>query len=99
MRALALLALVGLVVAGACSSAPAPPAPAGSNPAPAAPASAPGAAAAPTTPPTPASVRYGIAATSLNFLPARMAVEQGFYKQYGLDVDVVQIAAGSQSAA
>ncbi len=97
MRPIALLAAVGLVAAAACSSASPTPAPTAAPSQPAA--AAPTAAAPPTTTPTPASVRYGIAATSLNFLPARMAVEQGFYKQYGLDVEILQIAAGAQSAA
>jgi NitT/TauT family transport system substrate-binding protein len=101
MRALTLLALLGLAGAAACSSAttppPAPPATANAVAAPAA--SAPTAGTEATTPPETASVRYGIAATSLNFLPARMAVEQGFYKQYGLEVEILQIAPSAQAAA
>ncbi len=103
MRAFALLALAALIATSACSSAaPAPtPTTASKAPAPSAAPTVAGApvAAAPTATPAPVSVRYGIAATSLNFIPARMAVEQGYYKQYGIDVEILQIAAGAQSAA
>jgi NitT/TauT family transport system substrate-binding protein len=99
MRGLGCLVTAGILLGSCGSPSPPPAAPAASGPPPAATASGAAPAAAPTAPPAPVSVRYGIAATSLNFLPARMAVEQGFYKQYGLDVDVVQIAAGSQTAA
>jgi ABC-type nitrate/sulfonate/bicarbonate transport system substrate-binding protein len=98
MRAFALLALAALIATGACSSAAPAPTPTTASQAPAA-SAAPPVAAAPTATPAPVSVRYGIAATSLNFIPARMAVEQGFYKQYGIDVEILQIAAGAQSAA
>ena len=96
MRGLGSLLIAGILLGSCASPSPQPAAPAASAPPPAATASGAAPAAAPTAPPAPVSVRYGIAATSLNFLPARMAVEQGFYKQYGLDVDVVQIAAGSR---
>src|SRR5207248_8880492 len=102
MRGLGYLITAGILLGSCASPSPQPAAPAASAPAPATTASGATAAtpvAAPTAAPAPVSVRYGIAATSLNFLPARMAVEQGFYRQYGLDVDVVQIAAGSQTAA
>jgi ABC-type nitrate/sulfonate/bicarbonate transport system substrate-binding protein len=110
MRAV-VLALLSLVLAGACASPSPQPGAAGPSggaaagagaSAPAAPAaSAPGSAAGggPTTAPAPVTVRYGIAATSLNFLPARMAVEQGFYRKYGLEVEILQLPAGSMAAA
>src|SRR5205823_3740963 len=79
MRALGYLTILGFLVGGCATAAPSAPAPAPTQAsAPSAPVASSAAApvAAPTTPPAPASVRYGIAATSLNFIAARMAVEQ-----------------------
>jgi ABC-type nitrate/sulfonate/bicarbonate transport system substrate-binding protein len=47
----------------------------------------------------PVAVKVGIAATSLNFLPAKVAVEQGLYREYGLDVELVLVGAGVAAAA
>jgi ABC-type nitrate/sulfonate/bicarbonate transport system substrate-binding protein len=62
---------------------------------------APSAASAPAALPTPAQavpIKYGIQATSLNFLPAKIAIEQGFYRQYGFDVDLLLVGAGVAAA-
>src|SRR5215211_6468431 len=42
---------------------------------------------------------YGYAATSLSFLPMKVAVEQGLYRQYGYDVEPVLVGAGVMAAA
>jgi NitT/TauT family transport system substrate-binding protein len=92
-----LLGLVtALLLAAACAPASRPAAERPAASAPAAPAS-PAVGASP--PPAPVAVKVGIAATSLNFLPAKVAVEQGFYRQYGLDVELVLVGAGVAAAA
>src|SRR5437868_3895750 len=101
------LSMLGvLLVALACApAAPSPAAPKaiGTAPATAAAASAPVASApaiaAAAATPAPVAVKYGIAATSLNFIAQQVAVDQGIYRQNGLDVELVQIGAGVMGAA
>ncbi|MBX5490025.1 MAG: ABC transporter substrate-binding protein [Chloroflexi bacterium] len=99
MRVRLVLGILGALIAvGACAPAsrPATDSAAASPPASASP--SPVAAASPTVA-APVAVKVGIAATSLNFLPAKVAVEHGFYRQYGLDVELVLVGAGVAAAA
>lgn len=89
--------LAALLLAGACAPAGRP-ATSDATGALATTAQAPEAASTPTAA-APVAVKVGIAATSLNFLPAKVAVEQGFYRQYGLDVELVLVGAGVAAAA
>jgi ABC-type nitrate/sulfonate/bicarbonate transport system substrate-binding protein len=74
-----------LVLPAACASTPATVnAPPAASPAPGAPAAA--------SPPELVPVRYGYAATSLVFITMKVAVEQGFYRQYGLAMEPVLTA-------
>src|SRR5262245_55795838 len=56
-------------------------------------------AAAPTSAPAPVSLRYGYAATSIVLLAQKVAVEQGIYRQHGLDVELLLRGAGVMAAA
>lgn len=94
----AILALLLLAACGPASApAAAPPAPPAPQP-PSQPAAA-APAPAPTAPPEPVHIRYGHAATSLSFLTMKVALEQGFYRQYGLEVEPVLLGAGVMAAA
>jgi ABC-type nitrate/sulfonate/bicarbonate transport system substrate-binding protein len=92
---------VAVLLALACTPTP-PPAPASAGAAPgmvAAAAAPPEAGPAVSPAPTPVPIRYGISATSLTFIAARTAVEQGLFRRYGLDVELIQVAAGAMAAA
>ncbi|HLH26059.1 MAG TPA: ABC transporter substrate-binding protein [Chloroflexota bacterium] len=90
-RRLALGLALGLLVA-ACSRAPAPTPPAAAaGPAPAAPAAAP-----PASPPaTLLPVRAAFTSFSASAAPWWMAQEGGYFREQGLAVDLVQVAAGA----
>src|SRR5437868_8018774 len=100
-----LLAL--LLAVSACAPAAPPPSSAGA-PAPVPPgAGAPAATAAgdttavatPNSAPAPVSLRYGYSATSIVLLAQKIAVEQGIYRQHGLDVELLLMGAGVMAAA
>ncbi len=87
------LGLIALLLA-ACAPA-ASPGPTSSAP----PAAGQGPALAATSTPAPVTVRYAYPATSLVFLAQKVALEQGFYRQYGLEVEMVLVGAGVMAAA
>jgi ABC-type nitrate/sulfonate/bicarbonate transport system substrate-binding protein len=94
--ALALVLLSLAIVACAPAASPPPAAPA--KPAPGA-LGATAAPAAPTAAPAPVSLRYAYSATSIVFLPQKIAREQGIYLKYGLDVEQLLMGAGVMAAA
>ena len=53
----------------------------------------------PTSAPTPVSLRYGYSAASIVLLAQKIAVEQGIYRQHGLDVELLLMGAGIMAAA
>jgi ABC-type nitrate/sulfonate/bicarbonate transport system substrate-binding protein len=85
--------VASLLVACAVTVSPGPP-PASAPPA-AGQEPAPAAASAP----APVRVRYAYPATSLVFLAQKVALEHGFYRQYGLEVEMVLVGAGVMAAA
>jgi ABC-type nitrate/sulfonate/bicarbonate transport system substrate-binding protein len=104
MRYVAWTALL-LLALGAAACGPSPPAPPASGP-PVAPAGASARAAAgapgapqPSPAPTPVALRYGYSATSIVLLPLKVAVDHGFYREQGLEVEQVLIGAGVMAAA
>jgi ABC-type nitrate/sulfonate/bicarbonate transport system substrate-binding protein len=109
---LACLGIVALLVAGGCGPTSAQPQPAAKSSPPGQPtsaatgpsvaqpaASAPAAAPAPAPPAEPVALKYAYAATSLSYLPMKIAVEQGLYRQYGLEVEPILVGAGVMAAA
>jgi ABC-type nitrate/sulfonate/bicarbonate transport system substrate-binding protein len=111
-HSLARLGIAALLLVAACGPSTGAPQPAAKSGAPGQPpASSGGAAPAGTpaggatgatssgTPQQMVSMKYGYAATSLSFLPMKVAVEQGLYRQYGYDVEPVLVGAGVMAAA
>jgi NitT/TauT family transport system substrate-binding protein len=87
-----LLALLAVALALACAP-PTPPAsaPAGERPTAASPAAAAQAPAAQTPPtPQPASLRLHLPSRSTSYLPWYVAIEQGYFKEQNLDVEILQ---------
>jgi ABC-type nitrate/sulfonate/bicarbonate transport system substrate-binding protein len=58
-----------------------------------------GGAVSPTATPAPVAVRYAYSATSIVFLAQKVALEQGIYRQHGLDVEQILMGAGVMAAA
>jgi ABC-type nitrate/sulfonate/bicarbonate transport system substrate-binding protein len=85
-----------LVLLSCAPVAPAPPS--ASAPAATAAGGTPAAAMPPSAPPL-VSLRYGYAATSIVLLAQKIAVEQGIYRQHGLDVGLLLMGAGVMAAA
>lgn len=83
------LALAGLACASAGSTARPPAGAADSAPA----------VGAPTATPAPVALRYAYSASSVVFLPQKIALEQGFYRQYGLEMEQLIMGAGVLAAA
>ena len=81
------------LVAPGCAPPAAAPSERSGAPAAGAPGAAPGAA------PAPVSLRYGYTAVSVVTLPLKTALEQGFYRQYGLEIEHVLMGAGVMAAA
>lgn len=111
---LARLGIAALLLVAACGPATAQPQPAAKSGAPAQPPTSSGGAAsagapagaAPAAGPTASAapqqivpLKYGYAATSLSFLPMKVAVEQGLYRRYGYEVEPVLVGAGVMAAA
>ncbi len=55
--------------------------------------------AAATAAPAPVSLKYGYTAVSIVFLPPKVALDHGFYRQQGLDIEQIVMGAGVMAAA
>jgi len=55
--------------------------------------------AAPSATPALESLRFAYPATSMVYLPEKLAIEQGIYRQHGIDLEMVLMGAGVMAAA
>ncbi len=95
-----LLALLACAPAATSSPAPAPTGgSAASGPAAAPASSAAATSGAPTAAPTPVALKFAYPATSMVYLPEKLAIEQGIYRQHGIDLELVLMGAGVMAAA